>query len=440
MSDNTTSSVTMRVARNGLLLMGGRLLFKNKLLVPRRRRSTRQIGARRRCRMQVDDIYQQLGPRIFRQAYRMTYTSFKRLHRKLRLRILEGLSQQPGGNYRFIPNGKITTSVRLACALRYFAGGSPYDLMTTYQIGLIDVYRSVWTVVSAVNKEMPMKYPTCPMKQEEIAAGFAAESEAGFDCCAGAIDGILIWLTQPSQKECKSVGCSSAKFFCSRKHKFGMNCQAVCDVRGRFLDMSIVYPGSTSDCLAFEGMTLFSDLEGGILRPGLCLFGDNAYINSIFMATPFAGVSGGSEDAYNFYHSQVRIRIECAFGMFTQRWSLLRRALPAQITTCKAVALVVALGKLHNFCIDENDGDATPLQAADEWNLQVEGAIPAADVEPLPIELLDGGNHFDDVDQVTRRRLVRRGNMPGLPRHVLHDLVSTANLTRPNLTRTRTNN
>jgi hypothetical protein len=297
MSDNTTSSVTMQVACNGLLLMGGRLLFKNKLL-PRSCRSTRQIGAQQRRSMQVDDIYQQLGPRIFRQAYRMTYTSFKRLHQKLRLRILEGLSQQPGGDYWLIPNGKITTSVCLACALCYFAGG---------------------------------------------------------------------W-------------------------------------------------------------------------PGFCLFGDNAYINSIFMATPFAGVLGGSEDAYNFYHLQVQIRIECAFRMFTQQWSLLWRALPAQITTGKAVALVVALGKLHNFCIDKNDGDATPLRAADEWNLQVEGAIPTADVEPLPIELLDGGNHFDDVDRVTRRRLVQRGNIPGLPRHVLHNLVSTANFTRPNLTRTRTNN
>ena len=86
-----------------------------------------------------------------------------------------------------------------------------------------------------------------------------------------------------------------------------MNCQAVCDVRGKFLDLSIMYPGSTSDCLAFEGMALYQKLEEGLLAPGLCLFGDNAYINSLFMATPFPGASGGSKDAYNFYHSQVRI-------------------------------------------------------------------------------------------------------------------------------------
>jgi hypothetical protein len=45
----------------------------------------------------------------------------------------------------------ITTSVRLACALRYFAGGSPYDLMTTYQLGYTDTVNSIWYVFEAIN-------------------------------------------------------------------------------------------------------------------------------------------------------------------------------------------------------------------------------------------------------------------------------------------------
>ena len=89
------------------------------------------------------------------------------------------------------------------------------------------------------------------------------------------------------------------------------------DARGRILDLSIVYPGSTSDCLAFEGMSLFQKLENGILAPGLCLFGNNAYLNTPYMATPYAAVLGGTKDAYNFYLLQLRIRIECTFRMFT---------------------------------------------------------------------------------------------------------------------------
>jgi hypothetical protein len=108
----------------------------------------------------------------------------------------------------------------------------------------------------------------------------------------------------------------ASKFFCGQKHKFGLNCQAVADCQGRFLDMSIRYPASTSDCLAFESSKLYNDLKDGLLAQGLCLFGNNAYLNSPFLATPYPNVSGGYKDAYNFFHSQLRIRVECAFGMF----------------------------------------------------------------------------------------------------------------------------
>eukprot|EP00956_Cyclotella_meneghiniana_P010394 scaffold14401_cov58-Cyclotella_meneghiniana.AAC.17 len=33
-----------------------------------------------------------------------------------------------------IPNGEIDSEVCLACALRYFAGGSPYDIMAKYGV------------------------------------------------------------------------------------------------------------------------------------------------------------------------------------------------------------------------------------------------------------------------------------------------------------------
>jgi hypothetical protein len=48
------------------------------------RRRVRGIGAHRRSRNQVRDIYRQLGPTNFRKAYRMKYHSFQRLARKLR--------------------------------------------------------------------------------------------------------------------------------------------------------------------------------------------------------------------------------------------------------------------------------------------------------------------------------------------------------------------
>ena len=235
-------------------------------------RQVRGIGAHPRSRNQVKDVYRQLGPTNFRKAYRMKYHSFKRLAQKLRDGIIKfsivkkkrrnhsrhGMHER---NYRYVPNGPITPSVRLACALRYFAGGSPYDIMTLYCIGYPDVMNSVWFVIDAINahSEVRISYPADHEQQQAIGESFRRKSAASFGCCAGAIDGILVWIHKPSAEDCARAGCSEGKFFCGRKHKFGLNCQAVCNTRGKILEVSIIYPpGSTSDCLAFEGMTLFS--------------------------------------------------------------------------------------------------------------------------------------------------------------------------------------
>ena len=68
---------------------------------------------------------------------------------------------------------------------------------------------------------------------------------------------------------------------------------------------------SAQHCLAFEASELHRQLEGGLMKQDagnerFVLFGDNAYLNSPYMATPFTNVSGDenrvAEDSYNFYH------------------------------------------------------------------------------------------------------------------------------------------
>jgi DDE superfamily endonuclease len=376
----------------------------------------------------------------------MSYTTFKRLAALLCPNINAACGKK--GTTRFCRNGQITPDVRLACAIRWFAGGSPYDIMTTYCIGHTDTINSIWYVVDAINRHPRFKivYPDNHDQQRSIAEGFAAVSAAGFKCCAGAIDGILIWIHKPSPKECESSGCDAGKFMCGRKKKYGLNCQAVCDVRGRILDISIQYPGSTSDCLAFEGMSLFHRLEEGILDPTLCLFGDNAYLNTPYMATPYPAVSGGTKDAYNFYHSQMRIRIECAFGMLTHRWAILRSAIPMNVSVKKTVALVLALAKLHNYCIDNDVShcDVAFMSAADEWRNEMNGAVPLVETQHsesnhdvAPRQWLDGGHHFDDIGLTERYNRQRRYNYISrtngitLPRDRMHSFVASVGLTRP---------
>ena len=63
---------------------------------------------------------------------------------------------------------------------------------------------------------------------------------------------MLVWIEKPNEKECRKVGVGSKKFYCGRKKKYGLNLQASCDHLKRFTSVSIIYPASTSDFLAFE--------------------------------------------------------------------------------------------------------------------------------------------------------------------------------------------
>ncbi|KAL3768216.1 hypothetical protein ACHAWU_001906 [Discostella pseudostelligera] len=214
------------------------------------------------------------GPTLFRRYYyRMTYESFWILHDKLgdSIELLKG--RQPsvrggedssgrGGNYVDppSPNGKISNDTRLACALRYFAGGSPGDILSTYRISLTEVLFSVWGVVEAVNQfeEFHISYPASHELQQRIAADFAAVSDdVNFTVCAGAIDGVLICIGEPSEKDAEKAQISRKKLFCARKKKFGLNCIQYRIVVGRILrGYSINYGGASSDCLAFEASKL----------------------------------------------------------------------------------------------------------------------------------------------------------------------------------------
>ena len=83
------------------------------------------------------------------------------------------------------------------------------------------------------------------------------------------------------------------------------------DVHGRILDISIRYGGSSSDCLAFERSELFDRCEAGLMKNGKVIFGDNANLNTLYIAMLYTNVSGNdehvTEEDSNFFHSQLQI-------------------------------------------------------------------------------------------------------------------------------------
>jgi hypothetical protein len=109
----------------------------------RRRRRTRRtnLGSmpgrifRKRQRRLVQDVYNQLGDVYFWRAYQMKFGTFQRLAEVLHPAYIIAASGKKEHSRNYLPNGQISIHVRLACAVCWFAGGSVYDIMTTYEIG-----------------------------------------------------------------------------------------------------------------------------------------------------------------------------------------------------------------------------------------------------------------------------------------------------------------
>ena len=135
----------------------------------------------------------------------MDYAAFQRLHELLNDGIVQYIRRSDSSlNYSqnqcfFVRNGNITTEICLACALRYFAGGSYLDITMSHAIGVTDFYLSVWAIVDATNRcpSLNFQFPTTESECQAISTKFSARSKAGFTNSIGCIDGLLIWLEKP---------------------------------------------------------------------------------------------------------------------------------------------------------------------------------------------------------------------------------------------------
>jgi len=123
---------------------------------------------------------------------------------------------------------------------------------------------------------------------------------------------ILLQIKVPSSSETGNV----KAYFSGHYQTYGINDPATCDHKCRFVYAALVEPGGANDVAEFKKTKL-----GRIQKMALRKFvvGDNAFVCYETLLTPFFGVEKDdpSKDAFNFYLSQLRIRIEQTFGLIT---------------------------------------------------------------------------------------------------------------------------
>ncbi len=89
------------------------------------------------------------------------------------------------------------------------------------------------------------------------------------------------------------------------------------------------------------------------LPPWYFVAGDNAYVCTEHLLTPFMGCSclNPENDSFNFLLSQLRVCFEMAFGRLVTKWRTLCSSL--EVPLAKSGYVFQACCILHNYCIDE---------------------------------------------------------------------------------------
>ncbi|CAC5400558.1 HARBI1 [Mytilus coruscus] len=159
-----------------------------------------------------------------------------------------------------------------------------------------------------------IKWPCTPDKLNATKNGFYEKT--GFPNVIGCVDGTHVRIQAPEDDE---------PSFVNRKGFHSVNVQGICDQNCLFTNVSANWPGSCHDAHVFKtsavGIHLqdqYTSIEQGVV------LGDSGYPCRPFLLTPFRQPREQREHNFNRAHITTRCTIERTFGIWKQRFRLLK--------------------------------------------------------------------------------------------------------------------
>lgn len=312
----------------------------------------------------------------FKRMFRMGKATFKQLVIKL-----EDTTDLPCDAAAQNSSGSaINMTTRLACTLRWLAGGSYLDICFEFGVAPGSFFQEdgvLWGTMNAIDAAFDLYFPfDDDDRLRKEANNFAAFSHGHLKYCVLAIDGWVCRTRCPTDTEVRFP-----MSYRNRHECFGIVVLAGCFANLKFGMFSCISCGSTNDTMAWDLCAMNRAVEEGLLPKQYYFIGDEAFVNRDQFLVPYSG-SGleRAKDSFNYHLSSMRQCIERAFSLLTQRWGIFWRPLRCSYDKWTLVCMVAA--KLHNFCIDENEGtrhDIAPRYDADH----MEGDDPAVYLNPI---------------------------------------------------------
>jgi len=292
----------------------------------------------------------------FRRMFRMSREAFHNLEQRLAEKFGDSDFDQAAVNSS---GSTICQRTRLACALRWLAGGSYIDICFEFGVSPGSFYADegvLWGTLEQIDCLLTIGFPFDDHHAlRHIADGFAHYSHHVLKNCVLAIDGWVCHTRQPTAFETQFP--SSYR---NRHNCFGIVVLAGCDADCRFLMFSCKSAGSTNDIVAWDISEMKHLLDSGALPPQFYFIGDEAFQNTSQFLVPWSGRGLNPwRDSFNYHLSAMRQCIERAFALMTQRYGVFWRMLRCDFSRWSLVCSVAA--KLHNYCIDMKEGKACDI-------------------------------------------------------------------------------
>jgi len=284
----------------------------------------------------------------FDSTHRMSFETFTKLKNILGDRIQ--LDAAKSNNSCPDASGYIYPELIMHIGLRTLAGGKFPDIRDAAGVSRASVCHCRDLFLDAVldAHELAIMLPTLE-ELPELAARFRSKSTfEAMKGCVGCIDGLLARIVQPSVE-------NPRVHFSGHCHCCGLNVQAMCDERLRFRFFAVAGVGNAADSAAFDGLSIKDWVLS--LPAGYFIVGDAAHLLDDRLLVPCTGRSRGDDanDVFNCCLSQLRIRIEMAFGGLSTKWRILRQPIECNLENTSKI--LEACARLHNFEITEDQAD-----------------------------------------------------------------------------------
>jgi hypothetical protein len=268
----------------------------------------------------------------------------------LLIKIRSHLIFQSTGNKQQAP-----VELQLAIFLRRIGSKDEiFSICSRYGISEGTVYlycKRVMIAIFSLKCEL-VKWPTGELRRM-VHLGF--NNIGGFNNVIGAIDGTHIILGIAPLKQ--------PEIYWNRKKKYSIQCQAIVDHCGVFIDYEIGWPGSVHDAKVYRNSFFYQNVST-LINGWDYLLGDSAYPLSTFLIKPFNNPENNLQTQFNIKHSLHRVVVENAFGRLKNRFGCLKELNVRKISS--AVRITECCMILHNFLetnndnwdeLDENDND-----------------------------------------------------------------------------------